>query len=213
MIQRKGKSVHRELELRRLFSRETEDFLDWVDSEAPLYFDYQGTRIFIHPDSFWVHNGIVEIIEWKSVQSKPDNFQIVPAINQLKVYQFVLSKILPSNLRLANKHRIMFWRRPSKRIPKLMLKKVVWVYYDEHSCREFIDGIFKIWHGKAKPIPPVDWKCKQCDPILRMNCRFYTGEIFLDWFSWAKRFIPRKLKGKFLGAVYRIPILEWKEVF
>lgn len=198
-----GLSIHDRLE-RRKFPSEVEKLLRLIAANQPWYGVFEGTKIFIHPDEYrvkwtipklWyeVSKKTVTFVENKTSKGKPGIYQTCQSTFQTKTYVFVGFQTLPLlGYEVARKHRIMYWRRPSVRIKKLILLKVVPVNYDPVDYEKDLHYIFEVWRGNEKPVAPAKWKCGQCDPYYKVRCRFYTGEIPLSRKDWNERFAGRK---------------------
>jgi len=190
-----GTKIHNILE-RRVFPKETVRFWNMVKTIEPLYFEFQKTKIFFHPDAFLVQNGVIKIIEYKTVDGKPNRFIYPMGRVQLMVYLYGLQKLLDESLpkfySLAkNRHRVMYWKRFTKTKRKIRLVDVQFVSWNSEVKQEIEDIIkscFLIWEKKVLPFPPSEFKCRQCPFYIRRYCRFYTGEIPLSWKNWSVRF-------------------------
>lgn len=190
-----GRQIHDLLTFRK-YPKETEEFWNMIKGMEPLYFDFPNedsptgyTRIYFHPDAYLVQNNIVETIEWKTVDSKPNRFIYPMGRVQLLVYLYGLKQILPEQFQLKHQHRVMYWKRFTKTKKKLKLIEVKRVYLDDREIEDIIRSCHLIWAKKVLPMPPAEFKCRQCPFVVRRNCRFYTGKIPLGWKNWSHRFI------------------------
>jgi len=195
-----GLDVHKQLEQRE-FPLATQLFNKLLAANLPLYGIFEGTRIYIHPDEHRVKNGIVTIVENKSTASKPDIYQTCQSIFQVRTYAFIEQQIIPRfGYKLGNLHRVMYWRRPTKRKKKLTLLEVVWVPTHESDMLKFQQDlrlIFQVWRGLRPPPAPAIFKCRQCSLFYKVRCRFYRRELELPTKKeWFKRFVKKSRRTK-----------------
>lgn len=189
-----GLEVHEQLAARK-FPPEVVKLERLLAANAPLYGIFEGTRIYIHPDEHRIKDLAVSIVEHKTTSRMPGIYQTCQSTFQVKTYVYVEKQILPKlGYRGGFKHRVMYWKRPTKTKPKLRLLKVVPVIYYGWEFEDDLHLIFEVWRGNRAPIPPALWKCGQCHPFYRTRCRFYTGEAPLSKTEWNKRFMRRKKK-------------------
>jgi len=200
-IEAMGRHIHVILENRKK-TEEIEDFLNLLRTIEPLSFTYRGVKVYFHPDDFRIRKREVSVVEYKTVESKPNRFVYPIGETQLKIYLYGLSKILPklsTFYSLAKRHKVMYWKRISKRKKKLRLVDVRWVFWDDAvkaEVEDIMDSCFKIWDKKVLPIPPREFKCRQCPYHIRKFCRYFTGQLKLERKNWASRFAKGILKGK-----------------
>ena len=187
-IELEGLNIHEVLR-RRKFPKAVEEFDRRLAAVLPLYGIFEGTRIYCHPDEHRVRKRIVQIVENKSTKGKPSIYQTCTSTFQTKTYAFIEDQIIPAlGYTVASVHRVMYWRRPTVRIKKLILLKVVPVYFYPEEYKKDLHYIFEVWRKKEDPLPPAKWKCKQCELFNKVRCRFYTGEVKLSRQDWKERF-------------------------
>jgi len=176
-ITSKGSLIHNYLELKVHRNPSTARFLTIIKSLEPLYRDILGTRIYAHPDNYFVLPGTrcVRIVEYKTSRQKPTPFQIFPASLQLRVYHLVLEPIVKGiGYELEDAHLLIFFNRP-RDLGELRGIQSFFIEANPKATLDEIRYIFDMWANKEKPIPPMDWKCEICMPAKKIFCPWYQS--------------------------------------
>jgi CRISPR/Cas system-associated exonuclease Cas4 (RecB family) len=167
-----GSEVHGWLEGRPKSSKELKLY-EALKPREPFSRVFDGVQIYAHPDDLTVlGKNKVQIVEYKTVD-KPDvkPWKTVLTKYQIQLYGWVLEPILKDlDYQLAHTHKVVFLSRNG-----LFLKKLS-VECDNYCIERMVREVFGFWKTGSPLVAPMKWKCRECSPVFKAQCRIFKGE-------------------------------------